>query len=49
MTELIFSEMDKEICASLIIKNHLNLTGPAKKELGFICSSPWKRTDMIGR
>ncbi|CAI4259434.1 BAH_G0002540.mRNA.1.CDS.1 [Saccharomyces cerevisiae] len=34
MTELIFSEMDKEICDSHIIKYHLNPTALAAAETG---------------
>ncbi|EGA80172.1 Krs1p, partial [Saccharomyces cerevisiae Lalvin QA23] len=46
MTELMFSEMVKEITGSYIIKYHPDPADPAKElELNF--SRPWKRINMI--
>lgn len=46
MTELLFSEMVKEICGSYIIKYHPNPQDPTEElELNF--TRPWKRINMI--
>ncbi|EGW31845.1 uncharacterized protein SPAPADRAFT_62457 [Spathaspora passalidarum NRRL Y-27907] len=45
MTELLFSEMVKEITGSYVIKYHPN--GPEGEELTLNFSRPWKRINMI--